>query len=446
MILGKRKTIGDEELNKVELKTIELKSASQKPIENPCFIKKEQKKKRLNRKILKSLDHLNNMQALKNGLIDHLNEEFKELEENGFQVVPNLIEYELCDRLVQEMKDWVVETRNPWVKADDITTWNPSNLPYFIKRFICQQYGAGQAKWSWEIRQHPKIYNVFSRLWQTKELLVSFDAFSLGAPHELTGARLYSKETIKKQKTASLEEKVEEAKKMVRWDHFDQAPCKQGLWCIQGMTNLIEIGPEDACFSVWKYSHHFFEEYCQAFPPKDNKQMFDDGQTIDEKGVEWLKNQVFCKVHGKNKCKTDNCSHSAHPELVRVVMPKGSLVLWDSRSAHFAGQPIAKRENPIWRATVYTCFMPRKFAREEVIKRRIELFRQGMSTNHWPITCTEFMSQPFLIRDKLLCDGTNCKIENNVCVNLKHVKMNVPRILEENLSELGKKLVGLIPY
>lgn len=443
MFTKKRKTTDATE--KTPGKTMEEKVQPVRPLFSKSHNNKSSKKSthpKVNRKILKNFDHLDE-KAHQHGLLENLSAEFKDLEENGFQVVENILESDMCDRLVQDMKNWMVAARHPWVKADDVTTWTPSNLVYLLKRFICQQYGAGQAEWSWEVRQHPRVYDLFSRLWQEKELLVSFDAFSLGAPHELTGARLYAADSVKKQKTSNMEEKVNEAVNKNRWDHFDQAQEKQGRWCIQGMAALIGIGAEDACFSVWKYSHHFFSEYCQAFPAKDKK---DDGQNITKEGIAWLTRQVYCVMHGKNKCNVGTCTHAKHPELIRVVMPKGSIVLWDSRAAHFAGQPIAARKDPVWRATVYTCFMPKRFARPEVVKRRIELFRKGVSTNHWPITCTEFMSEPFHVRDKLLCDSKNCVLENGMCVNTKHVKCQVPQIQEKDLTELGKKLVGIIPY
>jgi hypothetical protein len=45
---------------------------------------------------------------------------------------------------------------------------------------LLQQWGVGHAQALWDLRQNPKIIDIFSKLWgvPAKELLVSFDGAS----------------------------------------------------------------------------------------------------------------------------------------------------------------------------------------------------------------------------------------------------------------------------
>ena len=60
---------------------------------------------------------------------------------------------------------------------------------------------------------------VFSELWGTNELLSSFDSINLARPGKNEAAGL-------------------------GWLHVDQAPLRRGLFCIQGLVNLVDVGPD----------------------------------------------------------------------------------------------------------------------------------------------------------------------------------------------------------
>lgn len=52
----------------------------------------------------------------------------------------------------------------------------------------------------------------------------------------------------------------------------------------------------------------------------------------------------------------------------KILAPKGSLILWDSRTIHTAVLPSNKRNNPKnVRFVVYVCMMPKKNVGEDVI-------------------------------------------------------------------------------
>ena len=62
---------------------------------------------------------------------------------------------------------------------------------------------------------------MFEELWGTNELLSSFDSINVLPPSAATGAP---------PDTAS-------------WLHTDQAPLRKGFFCIQGILNMVDVGP-----------------------------------------------------------------------------------------------------------------------------------------------------------------------------------------------------------
>lgn len=69
----------------------------------------------------------------------------------------------------------------------------------------------------------------------------------------------------------------------------------------------------------------------------------------------------------------------------RVAAPAGSLVLWDSRTAHGVRPALPDRAHPgRWRLVVYTCNGPRALASEAVLAKKRAAVETGRTTNHWP--------------------------------------------------------------
>ena len=69
---------------------------------------------------------------------------------------------------------------------------------------------------------------------------------------------------------------------------------------------------------------------------------------------------------------------------VRINAPKGSLVLWDSRTIHQNSPPLKGRENPRWRYVVYSCMLPAdKILQKDKIKKS-EALKNLRMTTHWP--------------------------------------------------------------
>ena len=105
----------------------------------------------------------------------------------------------------------------------------------------------------------------------------------------------------------------------------------------------------------------------------------------------------------------------------KIHCPKGSLVLWDSRTIHCGVGPIKKRKKSNFRCVVYLCYTPRNKATSKIIDKRIKAFEEVRMTNHWP-------HKPKLFPKNPRTYGNELKIMNPI---------NKPKI-----NNLGKSLVG----
>lgn len=87
----------------------------------------------------------------------------------------------------------------------------------------------------------PAIIDAFTKIWNTPELLVSFDGANLTLPHP------------DRQPNAA-------------WPHVDQSPKRKGLQCVQGLLNLAPNGPRDGGLIVLKGSSLLNEAFFKAHP------------------------------------------------------------------------------------------------------------------------------------------------------------------------------------
>jgi len=67
----------------------------------------------------------------------------------------------------------------------------------------------------------------------------------------------------------------------------------------------------------------------------------------------------------------------------KIKCPKGSLVLWDSRTIHCGTEALKTREKPNIRAIIYLCYMPKSIYSKTDFKKREKAFNELRTTNHW---------------------------------------------------------------
>lgn len=272
--------------------------------------------------------------------LPHLPARFNELEEHGFMVIPDVVDGKTCDKLLAGLKQWLVDI-GTGVDFKDRRTWQSKKMPYAIHG-IYQQYQAGHVAPVWELRQDERVVNVFADMWNTRpmDLLSSFDGFSLRPPHEWLG-----------RKGATCPRG--------QWFHYDQGDYA-GCYTIQGFVTLEDQDVDDAPLVVVDRSHLHHAEFFEQFPGRKG-----DWIKFDERELAWVMSRPDAKE-------------------VRVAAKKGSMVLWDSRTAHCASDALDGRKEARWRGVIYTCYAPRRLASAKDLEKKREAFNQMRTTNHHP--------------------------------------------------------------
>jgi len=175
----------------------------------------------------------------------------------------------------------------------------------------------------------------FTQLWNTSELLVSFDGINLTPPFKSPDTR--------------------------KWPHVDQSPKRLGLHCVQGILNFNPNGLEDGGLTILRGSHSFVEEFFKTHEVTNMGSWGpEDFYLFDDEQAKWF---------AEKGC-----------EAIKVCVAPGDLILWDSRTVHYNVPP----QGEIVRALLYVCLTPASFATDADLKRKKEIFDIWGRTTHWP--------------------------------------------------------------
>ncbi|KAI7232910.1 hypothetical protein KC365_g6580 [Hortaea werneckii] len=138
------------------------------------------------------------------------------------------------------MYSWL-EGFNLGFKRDDPTSIHKDKLPWIDQKGMCLQYAVTHEDFAWAIRSEPGVGEAFEKVYDDKDLIVSFDAINFGFPN----------------RTDLPENKP--------WPHQDQDPLKPGFRCLQGLVNMLPNGPDDGGLIVCRGGHMLSEEYHHEF-------------------------------------------------------------------------------------------------------------------------------------------------------------------------------------
>ena len=290
----------------------------------------------------------------------------RELDEHGVAVIPEVLTEDECDEQVTLVHQWLAK-------------FHP-NHPSSINSIV-HKYRIGHCETVWACRMKAKP--VFSEIFGTDKLLTSFDGMAIGQPPELGDARF----------------KFAQDPNSFDGLHLDQGPQRKGLHAYQGAVYLEEAEFEDYCFKVIRDSHKHHEDFFQNFHPGPKSEF----RKLTKKEVQWYL-QRGCKVQ-------------------RVAVPKGGIVLWDSRTAHAGAPPVINRKNARWRYVSFICMAPAKWAqyKDYVVKK--QGYEEMRTSCHWPANGAH------LFRRYGVHPGQDIE--------------EMPAIAK---TEEAKKMVGVIPY
>nr|KAG5712390.1 hypothetical protein BaRGS_023969 [Batillaria attramentaria] len=187
-------------------------------------------------------------------------------------------------------------------------------------------YKLGHLAPSWEIRL--KCKNAFAQLWGTDRLLSSFDCVAIGRPPRAAGVyRPRHNEVIADGPRGQGVEEFWSDKTC--WLHIDESVNPDtSLRCYQGAVYLEHADEDDWTFQVLEGSHKLYEDFWRDHPDEYERSMKSGGGSshFTPDILKWWANR---------RCPPR-----------RLTVPKGSLVLWDSRTAHANANPIRGRKHP----------------------------------------------------------------------------------------------------
>jgi len=314
--------------------------------------------------------------------IDNLKET---IEKHGVAIIPNLLNDEECNNMFNGMWDYLEHISQNWkepIKRNDESTYK--NIYYLFQKniaikMIVKFWGVGHCQMAWDVRQNPKIVNVFANFWNVKseELLVSFDSSSLHFPPEITGDEFWTDQ--------------------YRWYHTDQSYTTNNFTHLQSWITGLDVNEGDSTLAFLENSHKYHKEFAEYYDINDTN--------------DWYRlNTDELNFYYDKGCK----------EKI-ISCPKGSLVLWDGRTIHCGLEPNKNRITPNFRCITYLCYMPRGFATDEQIIEKQQIFNSMLTTTHNPYK--------------------NLTIPKTPYVDLNEEDFITP-INKPKLTELGYKLAG----
>lgn len=330
----------------------------------------------------------------------------RDLEELGYCIIPQTLSTAETEILYQRVWHEFIEKAWPDCKLDDRSNWKEAFPMHNLLGIFSGP--AGQTQVMWDLRQDPRIVEIFAKIWSTNELIVSMDGLSVMCPPEIREG--YS------EPWPHVDQAI-----MRRQDNFthsnnppegfvSESLLKTKPYTIQGQFLFEDSSEEDGGFYCIPKSHLKFSEFAPQLEEIDSQDVSKEERT--KKRYEYIQN--FFNENYERK---------------HITAPKGSLILWDSRTIHWNQHPSKERAfriNPRVRMVGYISYVPKARLTNDGRSLRKEAFENGISTGHNPA-------------NPQLKDTKN------------HIRPEFVRYLEDpsyihpqiNLTPLGKSLLGV---
>ncbi|KAK8070560.1 hypothetical protein PG997_010763 [Apiospora hydei] len=324
----------------------------------------------------------------------HFNDFRDDILRDGYAVIKGAVPRARADAYAESMWTYLETFKNSGrglgFRRDDPSTYTEPHLPVINEKGMCSGYGVNHEDFAWSIREEPGVVDAFAQVFDTDDLLVSFDAVNMALP---------GRKDLPANKP---------------WPHQDQDPAKPEFRCLQGIVNLLPNGPDDGGLIVCRGAHLLSEQFHREFAAHEKDPVFrwtTEWYGFSDAGLKWLEDQR----DGQGRC-----------EWVKIECEPGDLLVWDSRTPHYNLSPSGDRA----RFATYTCYMPAADASQADLVRKKAAFEQTLGTTHWPNAVHVRDHNTPLKRQ----DGTTCPYSAD----------NSPR-RPVRLTERGFKLTG-IPY
>jgi ectoine hydroxylase-related dioxygenase (phytanoyl-CoA dioxygenase family) len=169
------------------------------------------------------------------------------LNDYGYAVISSVA----SEAQIEEQKNvfWdFVESLDRGIQRNDPETWNDDNWVGNKSTGIIRSPDFCHSDFMWNTRLLPKVKRSFAHIWNSEELITSFDAGNAFRPWKYD----------RKWKTEG------------NWWHVDQNYCKgksrQGRVSVQGLVTYYDVTTETGGLCLIPGSHLFHEEVCNRSP------------------------------------------------------------------------------------------------------------------------------------------------------------------------------------
>jgi hypothetical protein len=258
-------------------------------------------------------------------------------------VIAQVLDADQCARALDLTWDYL-EALDTGIDRNDPGTWDDDRWPTAVHGGILPGHGIGHSAAQWFIRSAPAVKRAFAAIWDTDDLLSSFDGMALWRPWKLNPA-------WKTNRGGS-------------WLHIDQHPItRPGKQCVQGLVNLLPTSPAIGGNVLIPGSHKTFASIPELYPQR----------------------------LGRVPVSVDHFRFPADDPLLTNTPPimchlqAGDLLLWDSRTIHCSSASLEEpaAEAALMRAVGLICMMPRRLTPPKVLEHRRAAVQGVISTTNW---------------------------------------------------------------
>ena len=270
------------------------------------------------------------------------------LEKYGVAIIPSVLDQDECSHLERGVWDYYEHVTDHKMDRTRPDTWREfyNLLPHHS--MLNQHWGVGHAQFAWDARQNAKLVQPFAALWETDDLIVSFDGSSFHLPPETTNKGWFRNS----------------------WLHTDQRLCDSSFQCIQSWVTPLEVRTGDATLTCLVGSHKLHGDFAKRFE-------------LTELKSDWY------KLDGP-----EEHTFFSECEQVCITCPAGSMVFWDSRTIHAGMEALVGRPQPNIRMAIYLCYVPRTRATPKQIEKKRQALKNLRTTSHWPEKAKLFSKVP----------------------------------------------------
>ncbi len=326
----------------------------------------------------------------------------KDLEELGYCIIPDVLSTSEAELLYNRVWHEFIEKAWPNCRLDNRSNWNESFPKH--NRLGIFAGPAGQIQVMWNLRQDPRIVNVFAEIWNTNDLIVSMDGLSLMCPPEIREGFFEPWPHVDQSILRRLDNVAHNNNPPPGF--VSESLLKTQPYTIQGQFLFEDSFDGDGGFYCIPKSHLRFPEFAPQLEtinanemPKAEKanaikkffyEFFDN--STDESGLPYSRKQL--------------------------TAARGSLILWDSRTVHWNQHARIDRpysDNPKVRMVGYLCYVPKARLTDASRILRREAFEKGVSTGHNPAypelkytkdfihqECIHFFEDPSYIQPEII--------------------------------------------